>query len=152
MHLVEASMEGYEHWSENIKVIAGKEYTMTAALQEITGSIDIKSEPSNATILVNGKETGPTPETIKDLKPGKHQVEVRMDGFENWNNSVEVASGKESKLTVTLQQLTCSVNVNSKPPDATILIDNSEKWNNTSNYKRFELPERIKLRVRMDRV
>ena len=134
-HLVEASMEGYEHWSENIEVIAGKEYSMTAALQEKTGSIDIRSEPLNATILVNGKETGSTPETIKDLKPGMHQVEVRMDGFENWNNNVEVASGKERKLTVTLQQSTCSVNINSKPPDAMILIDNSERGTTPQTIK-----------------
>ncbi len=135
MHMVEASMEGYEHWSENIKVIVGKEYTMTAALQEIAGAIDIKSEPSNATILVNGKETGSTPETMKDLKPGMYQVEVRMDGFENWSNSVEVASGKESKLTVTLQQLTCTVNINSEPSDATILIDNSERGTTPQTIK-----------------
>ncbi len=126
-HLVEVSKEGYEHWSENIKVTAGKEYTMTAALQEITGSINVNSEPSTATILVDGNKAGQTPETIENLKPGAHQVEVRMDGFENWNDNVEVEAGKENKLTVTLQQLTCTVNINSKPPDATILIDNSEK-------------------------
>ena len=148
MHMVEASMEGYEHWNENIKVIVGKEYTMTAALQEIAGTIDIKSEPSNATILVNGKETGSTPETIKDLKPGMYQVEVRMDGFENWSNSVEVASGKESKLTVALQQLTCSVNISSEPSDATILIDNSERGTTPQTIKGLSLGTH-KIEVRM---
>jgi hypothetical protein len=135
MHLVKVSMGGYEDWSEDINVTAGKEYTLTAALQEITGSVIVKSEPSNAKILINNKEIGSTPETIKNLKSGMHNVEVRMDGFESRNDNVEVSAGKESKLTVTLQQLTCAVNIISEPPDAMILIDNNENGTTPQTIK-----------------
>ncbi|MGR3294050.1 MAG: PEGA domain-containing protein [Candidatus Scalindua sp.] len=125
MHLVEISIDGYEDWSENIEV-TDKEYNITATLQEITGSIDIKSEPSNATILVDGKKIGLTPETIKNLKPGIHLVEVTMDGCENWSNSVEVTSEKQSTVTALLKKATGSVSITSTPVEARIYIDGEE--------------------------
>ncbi|MHC4139025.1 MAG: PEGA domain-containing protein, partial [Planctomycetota bacterium] len=53
-HLVEARIEGYATWSENVKVSADKENQITAVLRRSTGSLNIKSEPSNAMIIVNG--------------------------------------------------------------------------------------------------
>jgi len=99
---------------------------VTASLQEMTGSIDIKSEPSNATILVNDNKIGLTPKTIKNLKPGIHQVEVVMDGFENWSSSVEVTSEKESTVTALLQKATGSISITSTPEKAKIYIDGEE--------------------------
>ncbi len=125
MHMVEVSIDGYESWSENIE-ITDKEHTITARLQEKSGSIDIKSEPSNATILIDGKQIGATPETIKDLKPGIHQVEVRMDGCEDWSNSVEVIAEKVSTVTASLQNATGSISIKSTPLNAEIYIDGEE--------------------------
>ena len=125
-HIVELKVEGCEVWSENVEVKANKQSCLTAVLQEMTGSISIKSEPSNATILVNGNNVGSTPDTIKNLKPGKHQVEVRMDGLDNWSNSVEVTAGKESTVTALLQKITGPISITSTPVKARIYIDGEE--------------------------
>jgi hypothetical protein len=125
-HIVELKAEGYEVWSENVEVKANKESYLTAVLQEMTGSISIKSEPSNATILVNGNNVGSTPDTIINLKPGEHQVEVRMDGLDNWSDSVEVTAGKESTVTALLQKITGSISITSTPVKAGIYIDGEE--------------------------
>jgi len=124
-HLVEVKMDGYENWRENIE-IADKEYNLTATLQEKTGSIEIKSDPSNATILINGNKTGLTPETLKNIKPGIHQVEVIADGFENWSNSVEVTAENKSDITALLQKASGSINIKSVPENAKIYIDGNE--------------------------
>ncbi|KHE93711.1 MAG: PEGA domain protein, partial [Candidatus Scalindua brodae] len=51
-------MEGYGHWSESVEITADKEHQITAVLKQLTGSLDIKSEPENAMIIVDGKEVG----------------------------------------------------------------------------------------------
>ena len=124
-HLVEARKEGYETWSENIE-ITDKEYNLTATLEEKTGYIDIQSEPSNATILLDGKKTGLTPEIIQNIKPGIHQVEIRADGFKSWSNSVEVTAENKSVVNVSLQKASGSINVKSAPENAKIYIDGKE--------------------------
>ena len=125
MHLVKVSMDGYEEWSESITV-TDKEQTIIAALQEMAGSIEIKSGPSNATIILNGKKTGLTPETIGGLSPGTHQVEVVMDGFENWSDNIVVSAGKESTVTAMLKSATGSISVTSTPLEARIHLDGDE--------------------------
>ena len=124
-HLVEVRIDGYENWSENIE-ITDKEYNLIATLQEKTGSIDVQSEPSNATILINGNKVGFTPETIKNIKPGIHQIEIRADGFGNWSNNVEVTTEKKSKVTALLLKASGSINVKSSPENAKIYIDGRE--------------------------
>ena len=124
-HLVEVKRDGYENWSENIE-ITDKEYNLSATLQEKTGSINVQSEPLNATILISGNKIGLTPETIKNIKPGIHQIEIRADGFENWTNNVEVTAENTSKVTALLQKAVGSANVKSAPENAKIYIDGIE--------------------------
>ena len=53
-------------------------------------------------------------------------MEVKMDGFEDWSNSVEVAACKESTITALLQKTTGSISVKSTPLEAIIYIDSEE--------------------------
>ncbi|MCP4251916.1 MAG: PEGA domain-containing protein, partial [Candidatus Scalindua sp.] len=132
-HLVEIKMDGYENWSENIEISANKENHISIALQQLTGSVNIKSEPTNATIIVDGSEVGNTPANITDLNPGKYLVEVKVDGHENWSENVKVTANKENHITAILKQLTGSVNIKSEPTNATIIVDGSEVGNTPAN-------------------
>jgi hypothetical protein len=50
-------------------------------------------------------------------------VEVRMDGYEVWKESVDIEPGKEIAITAELQMKAGRVSINSEPPNAMILID-----------------------------
>ena len=125
-HLVEAKIEGYAIWSENVEVRADKENQITAILRKLTGSLNIKSEPSNAIIIVNGNEVGNTPANIVDLEPGKHLVEARMDGYKNWTENIEVSADKENQIVAVLQIIPGSFSIHSEPSSAVIFIDGRE--------------------------
>lgn len=62
-----------------------------------TGSIAIASEPIGADIYVDGNFVGQTPSTIR-LPAGRHQVEVKSQGKQNWTRDLQVL--KESELTL----------------------------------------------------
>ncbi|MDP6924569.1 MAG: PEGA domain-containing protein [Candidatus Scalindua sp.] len=128
-HLVEVKMDGYEVWSESIDVNSSKENLINAVLQKSVASVNIKSEPTNAKVIVDGKEVGNTPLDVSDIKPGKHLVEVKMDRFKNWRENIEINAGKENNLTAVLQQLVASINIKSEPANATILVDGKEAGN-----------------------
>ena len=57
-------------------------------------------------IFINGKEAGPAPKAITKLLPGTHKVEVKMNGYKNWCENVEVNADKENHFTV------CASNIN----------------------------------------
>ncbi len=85
----------YEVWRQSVEVETDKENSPTAALQLKTGTILVESEPANAGIYIDGKEAGKTPGSLKSVVPGTHEVEVRIDGYESWSESIDVEADKE---------------------------------------------------------
>ncbi|MHC4268092.1 MAG: PEGA domain-containing protein, partial [Planctomycetota bacterium] len=128
-HKVEVKMDGYKNWSEIIKIINGKELSLTAELQVKTGSVSIKSGPSDAMVLLDKNDIGKTPITVADLKPGKHEVEIRVEGYEDWSESIDIIPEKEISLTAGLQMKPVSVSIKSEPSDAMVFLDDKEIGN-----------------------
>lgn len=62
-----------------------------------TGAVRIESTPSGATVTMGGRERGPTPITIGDLRPGRHDVLVVGEG---WRRAlkVDVTAGQTARL------------------------------------------------------
>ncbi|MDP7531065.1 MAG: PEGA domain-containing protein, partial [Candidatus Scalindua sp.] len=145
----EVKMDGYGVWRKTVNVKADKNKTLTAVLRITTGAIKINSEPANATIYLDGKKVGKTPDTIRSIAPGTHEVEVRMKGHEKWKRSVKVNVGKEKVLTALLQIKTGSIRVESTPPNADIYID-GEKAGTTPDTLLSIIPDQHEVEVRMD--
>ncbi|MBC8552844.1 MAG: PEGA domain-containing protein, partial [Candidatus Brocadiales bacterium] len=149
-HQIEVKMDGYEVWSESTEICTDREKKLTAELQILSGSLNVNSQPANATIVIDGSEVGNSPTDINDLKPGKHLVEVKMDGYKTWSESVEISADKENKITAELQILVGSLNVNSQPTNATIIIDGNEVGNTPTNVSDLK-PGKYLVEVKMDR-
>ncbi|MFQ5686313.1 MAG: PEGA domain-containing protein, partial [Candidatus Scalindua sp.] len=149
IHAVEVRMDGYEIWHENVDIQADKDKTLTAALQLKTGTILVESDPADAKIYLDGKEAGKTPNSLKSVTPGTHKIEIRMDGYVVWSKSVEVEADEEKSLTATLQIKTSSVQIESKPTNATIYLDGDEVGI-TPDTLRSIIPGRHLVEVKMD--
>ncbi|MCP4412824.1 MAG: PEGA domain-containing protein, partial [Gammaproteobacteria bacterium] len=148
-YLVEVKVDGHENWSESVEVTANKENHITAILKQLTGSVNIKSEPTNAIITIDGSKIGNTPTNIADLKPGKYLIEAKVDGHENWNESVEVTANKENHITAILKQLTSPVNIKSEPTNATIIIDGNVVGSTPANIDDIK-PGKHLVEIKMD--
>ncbi len=119
-------MDGYEEWSESVDIKADRENSLTAKLLKPTGSIDIKSNPPEATIYLDGERVGTTPDILKSVEIGAHEVEVKMEGFEEWKKTLKVKKGKEFALNVALQLNTGSVNIEGDPSEIRVLFDGND--------------------------
>lgn len=68
-----------------------------------TLSVDFKSVPAGATIMVDGYFVGHTPTTTK-IPLGKHLVTITKWGYQSWSQNLDVASGKNLSLNPTLHK------------------------------------------------
>ena len=134
-HEVEIRLEGYEIWRERLSVVADKEKALTAELQVKTGALVINSEPANARIYLDGDKVGTTPNTLRYIIPGTHEVEVRMDGYEIWRESIEIEADVRKTLTATLRAKSGTVTIKSKPTNAKIYLDGKEVGNTPVTLK-----------------
>ncbi|MGR3174615.1 MAG: PEGA domain-containing protein [Candidatus Scalindua sp.] len=150
MHEVEVRMDGYEVWRQSVEVEADKEKSLTAVLQIETGSVLVESEPTNATIYLDGDEVGITPDTLRSIIPGRHLVEVKMDGYKVWSKSIIVRANNDNALTVVLQTITGSILIESEPAKARIFL-NGEEVGTTPESFRYITPGPHELEVKMDK-
>jgi len=122
-----------------VKVFTDSEYTFPA-LEPITGVLSIKSNPSGARVLVDGRMMGHTPLFIPDMMIGDYRVEIEKDYFETVDTRVTVEEGKLTSRSHTLVSRV-PFTLSAASPDYSILfyIEGDEQWHRTP-YSTF-LPE-----------
>jgi len=71
------------------------------------GSIDIASNPSGASIFVDGIANGTTPNTV-DIIAGSHKIILRKTGYEEWGKIVTVTDGETTEVNGNLNAISAS--------------------------------------------
>jgi hypothetical protein len=61
------------------------------------GRLLIRSVPAGAQVLVDGKDVGRTPSTVRDLPRGPHRVNVSRDGYVAQERRVVISSSRPSQ-------------------------------------------------------
>jgi len=91
-----------------------------------TGTLSITSTPAGAKVFLQGEEKGITPLDLPDLPFGKYALKLRMDGFKDVEQEIEVsAANSAANIPVTLEKtapLAGTLVVESVPPEAFIVI------------------------------
>jgi hypothetical protein len=82
----------------------------------VSGSVvNITSEPSGATVTVDGRNRGKTPLELSDLGPGRHEVELARSGYRPFYGDFTIAG------------LYGSIVVTTEPVGAEVLLDGESK-------------------------
>lgn len=82
----------------------------------VSGSVvNITSEPSGATVVVDGRNRGKTPLELNNLGPGRHEVELSRSGYRTFYGDFTIAG------------LFGSIVVTTEPVGAEVLLDGESK-------------------------
>ncbi len=104
---------------------------------EKTGQVFVTTDPvQGAAIILDGVATGlTTPDTIKNVLPGKHIIRVFLDGYRANQDSfaVDVKADEIAVVSFQLQKIITAVTlrIDSDPPGAAILLDNQNTGKQT---------------------
>jgi serine/threonine protein kinase len=82
---------------------AGKPSESQSAKAE-TGSVNIESRPSGATVYLDGRAVGTTPMNIGDVRAGTHSVRLERDGYKTWSASADIKGGEQNRVTASLEK------------------------------------------------
>ena len=86
----------------------------------------ITSTPAGAAVIVNGKDTGrTTPATLANLEPGRYEVLLAMNGYENWKETFDVGAQQSIPVDTKLKQAAAPPEtlkpVEEKPPTTPVM-------------------------------
>ncbi|QYZ78978.1 PEGA domain-containing protein [Methanofollis formosanus] len=138
-HYIELEEAGYQEWTGPVTVVAGQQTYVSATLNSnpkpVSGTIDVFSNPVGAYIYLDGEYQGQTyPEgyVIIGVTPGTHTVTLKLTGYKDVSSSVNVNSGQDSSVRMTLEPAvpsgdTGSMEITSTPAGAEVYLNN-EYW------------------------
>lgn len=110
------------------------------------GTLSLDSEPSGATVTVDGTYRGVTPLEI-ELVPGEtHAVAVSRAGHDPVTETIELAAGESRELRVDLPAQTGQVRIAASPPDAELWIDGERRGEARQTLDLPAVPHRIEIR------
>lgn len=81
-YVVEGRLAAHRTHTQKITLTEGRDQTLAIpALAAITGSLNVNYKPVDATITVDGRNAGVTPNVVRDLLVGDHTVVISKDGY-----------------------------------------------------------------------
>ena len=102
-HEIHISRAGYEPTSRKISVSSAEATELNVDLKPREGVIRFAVEPPDALLIVDGKNWGTVPRTLK-LVAVKHQLEIRKKGYTSYGIQITPRPGFPQELRVTLQK------------------------------------------------
>jgi formylglycine-generating enzyme required for sulfatase activity len=92
----------------------------------LTGDLDLTSDPSGATVRLDGREVGTTPLTLERVPVGEHSLDLDKDGLYAARKSITIAANTLDRLSVKLDRRKGKLTVFSEPRDARVLLDGKD--------------------------
>ncbi len=116
-----------------------KEFFLPMEKQELPGTIDVQAaaDPNvaGAQVLVDGLQVGTAP-ILYDVKEGRHQVQIKKEGFEEYQQWVDLKQAQRVTITPVLKALKKdppkgSLLIDADVPDADVYIDGQKQADTT---------------------
>ncbi len=114
----------YREFTTEITIVGGGVVqTVSAELDVRWAAVTFNSQPSGASVRIDGREVGSTPLTA-DVLEGTHRYELHLAGHKPFQSRVVVVSGKPQKLdAVELAPVDGNLHLTSEPSGADVLVD-----------------------------
>ncbi len=91
--------------------------------QPVSCRVSLTTNPSGATVIVDGKDRGVTPIMLYDLTPGRHAVKFRLSGYVEANRFVNTAEGPFVEKNTVLNEEKGLLLLKTEPAGCDIQID-----------------------------
>ena len=122
-YIVEARKEGYRSTSIVVHINATEERSIQLPTPlPILSSMEITSTPSNAKVMMDGKELGATPLLLPNVLVGKHKITLSKKNHQTITKEIEVKENETAKLHVELSG-ECRLKINTNPSGASVAIN-----------------------------
>jgi serine/threonine-protein kinase len=92
-HIVVYTKEGYARQERRVEAVAGRSVVDTATLVAVS-KIAVSSNPSGASIWVDGEDSGETTPAQIVVEKGQHQITVRKQGYRDASTETKLMEGQ----------------------------------------------------------
>ena len=103
-HMFEARKTNHRTSKKSLDLVLGETKTISIdAPSPINGELEINSTPMGATIYIDGKHYGETPNYISDILIGKHELKLTKQGCVSVTKTITIKEGETLSVNEKLQ-------------------------------------------------
>jgi Domain of unknown function (DUF4384)/PEGA domain len=105
-HTVRVTANGYQEFQQTVNIVGGQGITVSANLQPIqqNGRLIVNVNSVNANVYVDGVLVG-RGDTTLNIPAGQRTVRVTLDGFEDFQQTVNIGNGQTVTVNANLQPI-----------------------------------------------
>src|SRR5271166_2012987 len=126
-HQLSVALDGYEPVKQKLEVRKGMAPEIQLQLKPILEipALSIRTEPSGASIVLDGKAPRVLPDTFTHVPFGPHQLSVTLDGYEPIKQDLQVHRGMTPEIRLQLKPILeiPTLSIQTEPAGAAILLD-----------------------------
>ncbi len=104
IYTLEAKMDRHRTDKKDIEVVVGEKQNINLEPAPILGSIDFVTNPPGATIVIDEKNYGTTPNTVNKLLIGNYSIKLMLPGFNTIARTITISEGKNTELNENLSK------------------------------------------------
>ena len=122
IYTFEAKLDKHATATEQRTVAIGERLELTLQPEPRYGTLNVVTNPMDATIRIAGKDYGTTPTTLKNFLIGDYTVELSLPGYATAYEKVIITEGETATVNATLQNRR-QVTISSTPTGVNLSID-----------------------------
>ncbi|MBM4142118.1 MAG: PEGA domain-containing protein [Lentisphaerae bacterium] len=122
-HLLIATKNGYRETRQTVILKPGQRIAVEMNLEPLRGLLVIHSEPSGATVRIDGADRGSTPLLITDLPLGARRVNLSLQGYVPKDVDITLGDRTPARVFAELASDSAKLQVDSDPPGAEVSLN-----------------------------
>lgn len=124
IYSLQADAPGYYPYSDEITVGSDSSQQIEVTLQPLPGLLSVSSNPSGATVLINGETVGTTPLEGLSIDAGSYQLSLQAARYLPLEQPLKITGRQvQQRLSPVMEPAWADISVQSTPAGATVLID-----------------------------
>ncbi len=127
LYEIQLTKSGYSSYKNRVSITRKQTNTVNALLDELPGSLSVKTNPKNVSFFLNDKQYNNTPTEIKDLKAGKYTLRLERKNFEPTYKEVTIYPGQQSDVNIDLKTITGGIELIVNPPGVSIKVNGKNR-------------------------
>ncbi len=121
---IQLKLPGYKTWQTELQITAGEDQQLpTVVLQPADAVVRLRSEPSDAGVLLDDTYLGQTPLSIELAAGAAQRLELFKEGYHKRVETLQYESGSDNELTLSLKPQLGEIELTLQTPATSLTIN-----------------------------
>ena len=105
VHYLLLRKNGYLERKLEVKFYGRKPLVHNVKLPVDSGTVEVKTDPEGADVILNGVSRGKTPVSVSNIPKGRISIVLRKKGYSEETRDISVPAGEIERVFVTMEEL-----------------------------------------------